>query len=85
MLPGCCNPNIILNVAAYMLCVPLLVARVGAAMEIEELINNLLHHGFAVIVQRSRSWIKTVRAQDPTGELVQLAQISLLYQERRQS
>ena len=61
MLPGYYNPNMVLNVAIYMLYVPLLVAYIEAAIEIEELINNLLHHGFAVIVQRNRSWIKVVR------------------------
>ena len=50
ILPGCRNPNIILNVAVYMLYMPLLVACVKIAMEIEELINNLLYYSFAVII-----------------------------------
>ena len=62
MLPGCHNSNIVLNVVVYILYILLLVARIGAAIEIEELINNLLHHGFAVIVQCSESWIKAVKA-----------------------
>ena len=40
----------------------LLVAYIRAAIEIEELINNLLYYNFAVIVQYSGSWIKVVRA-----------------------
>ena len=50
MLLGCCNPNIVSNVAVYILYMPLLVAYIRAAIEIKELINNLLYYGFTVII-----------------------------------
>ena len=55
MLPGCCNLNIILNIAIYILYILLLVAYIRAAIEIKELINNLLYYSFAVIVQYNGS------------------------------
>ena len=44
------NLNIVLNIAIYILYILLLVAYIRAAIEIEELINNLLYYSFAVIV-----------------------------------
>ena len=62
MLLGCRNPNIVPNMAVYILYILLLVAYIEAAIEIKELINNPLYYSFAIIVQYSGSWIKVVRA-----------------------
>ena len=56
------NLNIVLNIAVYILYILFLIVYIKAAIEIKELINNLLYYSFAVIIQYSGSWIKVVRA-----------------------